>query len=68
LSASGGLKYGRKLQVSRKAKTGWKSREIGFNNYVKINDFGLLKGVMNYPAAEQRGIYKGIVTPQAAGN
>jgi len=23
---------------------------------------------MNYLAAEQRGIYKGIVTPQAAGN
>ncbi|MBL7205781.1 MAG: hypothetical protein ISS63_15860 [Desulfobacteraceae bacterium] len=23
---------------------------------------------MNYPAAEQQGIYKGIVTPQAAGN
>ena len=23
---------------------------------------------MNYPAAGQRGIYKGIVTPQAAGN
>ena len=23
---------------------------------------------MNYPAAEQRGIYNGIVTPQAAGN
>jgi hypothetical protein len=27
-----------------------------------------LKSSMNYPAAEQRGIYKGIVTPQAAGN
>jgi len=23
---------------------------------------------INYPAAEQRGIYKNIVTPQAAGN
>jgi len=23
---------------------------------------------MNYPAAEQRGIYKNIATPQAAGN
>jgi len=38
------LKYGRKLQVVRKAKTGWKSREIGFRNYVRINDFGLGKG------------------------
>jgi len=38
------LKYGSKLQVVRKAKTGWKSREIGFRNYVKINAFGLGKG------------------------
>jgi len=24
--------------------------------------------MINYPAAEKRGIYRGIVTPQAAGN
>jgi len=27
-----------------------------------------VKYEMNYPAAEQRGIYKGNETPQAAGN
>jgi hypothetical protein len=32
----------------------------------KIREIRMNK--MNYPAAEQRGIYKGIVTPQAAGN
>jgi len=29
---------------------------------------GLKIDPMKYPAAEQRGIYKKIVTPQAAGN
>jgi len=31
-------------QVAGKAKTGWKSREIGFEKHVKINDSGRGKG------------------------
>jgi hypothetical protein len=38
------LKSGRKRQIVRKAKTGWKSREIGFRKYVRMNDSGLGKG------------------------
>jgi hypothetical protein len=33
-----------------------------------LKDGLLINLLMNYPAAEQRGIYKGIVTPQSAGN